>query len=110
MKTFDNERILDYISTKGGRSIPKPTFGDRITIADWVKKEEPKKERIKRKLTCLEKLQRAGYVRTYIECSLGIVVLNRIVVFRECSRIYSNVRSVYYSDLKGERYSQLYYK
>jgi len=107
MKTFDNERILDYISTKGGRSIPKPNFGDRITIADWVKKEVPKVRIEKRKLTCLEKLQRKGYVRTYIECSLGIVVLSKVVVFRECARIYSNVRSVYYGTAK-DTYSQMY--
>jgi hypothetical protein len=109
MKTFSEERILDFISTKGGRSIPKPNFGDRITIADWFSKEEPKVKIEKRKLTCHQKLVRAGYVRTYIECSLGIVVLNKIVVFRECNKIYRGVKSVYYG-ASEDKYSQLYYK
>ena len=107
MKTYDNERILDFISTKGGRSIPKPNFGDKITIEDWFKKEIPKVKREKIKLTCLEKLVREGYVRTYIECSLGIVVLSRVVVFRECARIYRGVKSVYYGTAK-DTYSQMF--
>ena len=110
MKTFDNERILDYISTKGGRTLPKPTFGDKITIQDWFVKEVPKVKREKVKLTCHQKLVREGYVRTYIECSLGIVVLSKVVVFRECAKIYREVKSVYYGTKNGERYSQLYNK
>ena len=108
MKTFNEERILDYISTKGGRSIPKPTYGDNITIEDWYVKEVQKKERVKIKLTCQQKLQRKGYVRTYIECSLGIVVLSKVVVFRECARIYRGVKSVYYGTAK-DTYSQMYH-
>ena len=108
MKTFDNERILDYISTKGGRSIPKPSFGDKITIEDWYVKDQPVVKREKKKLTCHQKLMRAGYVRTYIECSLGIVVLSRVVVFRECARIFQGVKSVYYGTAK-DTYSQMYH-
>lgn len=109
MKTFDNERILDYISTKGGRSIPKPTFGDKITIEDWyVKKDQPVRVKSKKKLNCHQKLVRAGYVRTYIECSLGIVVLSRVVVFRECAKIYRGVKSVYYGTAK-DTYSQMFH-
>lgn len=107
MKTFSEERILDFISTKGGRTIPKPNFGDKITIEDWFKKEVPKKERVKIKLTSHQKLVREGYVRTYIECSLGIVVLSRVVVFRECSKIYRGVKSVYYGTAK-DTYSQMF--
>ena len=107
MKTFSEERILDFISTKGGRSIPKPNFGDKITIEDWYVKQVPKIKREKKKLTCHQKLVREGYVRTYIECSLGIVVLSRIVVFRECARIYRGVKSVYYGTAK-DTYSQMF--
>ena len=107
MKTFSEERILDFISTKGGRSIPKPNFGDKITIEDWYVKEIPKVKREKKKLTCHQKLMREGYIRTYIECSLGIVVLSRVVVFRECARIYRGVKSVYYGTAK-DTYSQMF--
>lgn len=108
MKTFSEERILDFISTKGGRTIPKPNFGDKITIEDWyAKKDQPVVKREKKKLTCHQKLVREGYVRTYIECSLGIVVLSKVVVFRECARIYRGVKSVYYGTAK-DTYSQMF--
>lgn len=107
MKTFDNERVLDYISTKGGRSIPKPNFGDKITIEDWYVKDQPVVKRKKKKLTCHQKLVMEGYVRTYIECSLGIVVLSRVVVFRECAKIYRGVKAVYYGTAK-DTYSQMF--
>lgn len=109
MKRIDNDNTLDWYNTRGGRTIVKPVFGDRLSFNDWFKK--PAKEKIipKTKPTLLEKLRRNGYVRTYIECDRGIVCLNRVVVFRECSRIFQGVKSVYYSTEK-EKYSKIYYK
>jgi hypothetical protein len=106
MKRIGEEWTLDWYNTRGGRTIIKPTFGERVDVLHLYRKDAPKEKIINTKKSILNKLQ-SKYIRTYIETSKGITILNRVVVFRECANIFQGVQSVYYENGKG-MFSKLY--
>ena len=107
MKRIGEEWALDWYNTRGGRTIIKPTFGERVDVLHLYRKEAPKEKIINTKKSILNKLQSKGYIRTYIEYKGGMTISNRILVFKEASRIFKGVVSVYYEDGKG-MFSKLY--
>jgi hypothetical protein len=101
MKLVNEEWALDWYNSRGGRVVIKPCFGERVSVHHYLEKDAPKEKIIKRKKSLYQTLQSKGYIRTYIETSKGITILNRVVVFRECANIFQGVKSVYYEDNKG---------
>lgn len=101
MKKIGEEWALDWYNTRGGRTIIKPSFGERVSVHHLLEKTPVKNRLTKEKKTCKDKLTSKGYIRTYIETSKGMITLNKIIVFRECTNIFQGVRSVYYEDRRG---------
>ena len=100
MKRIGEEWALDWYNTRGGRTIIKPTFGERVDVLHLYRKEAPKEKIINTKKSILNKLQ-SKYIRTYIETPKGMITLNKVIVFRECANIFQGVQSVYYEDRRG---------
>jgi hypothetical protein len=92
---------LDWYNTRGGRTITKPCFGEKVDVLHLFKKDEPKEKIIPKKKSLLEILQAKGYIKTYIETSKGIIISHKVITFRESKNIFKGVKSVYYEDRKG---------
>jgi hypothetical protein len=101
VKKISDEWVLDWYNTRGGRTIVKPCFGERVSVHHLLEKAPAKERLTKEKKTCKDKLTSKGYTRTYIETNKGMITLNKVVVFRECVNIFQGVRSVYYEDRRG---------
>lgn len=107
MRTTENEWALDWYNTRGGRTIIKPSFGEKVDVLHLLKKAAPKEKIISKKKSLYETLQAKGYIKTYIETSKGVNVFSKVITFRECNNIFKGVVSVYYEDRKG-MFSKLY--
>jgi len=111
MKRIDQEFILDWYNTRGGRVIVKPKFGDKVTAKECLapkKKDIPKKKiHSKRKVQTLKQFIKLNYTTTYVETSTGVVTLLRPITIETIKRNYPTAKSVYWGNSKLDIFSNI---
>ena len=111
MKRIDQEFILDWYNTRGGRVIVKPKFGEKVTIKECltpIKKDKPKKKiHSKRKAQTLKEFIKQNYKETYVELSTGLITLLRPVTIETIKRNYPSAKTVYWGNSKEDVFSNI---
>jgi hypothetical protein len=114
MKQINQENLLDWYNTRGGRVIIKPTFGDKLTSRDILFPPAEKKK-VKRKIkseTFVESLKRRGFQKTYITKVQGgkqkVIVHPKLLDLSVIKARCRGFVSVYYGDLAENNFSKVY--
>ncbi len=113
MKRIENESLLDWYNTRGGRTIVKPPICDRLTAKECLMtgvKKRPKKKIVpKERKQSLKKFIKANYDRTYIEVGTQTITLLRGMSVEFVKRSYPSVKSIYWGNSKEDVFSNVMY-
>jgi|694.fasta_scaffold82190_6 hypothetical protein len=112
MKRISEEWALDWYNTRGGRTIIKPKFGERITIKECLTpkvKDAPRKKiiQIKKKEISLKQFIKINYNRTYIEVGRETIILLRPLSVEGVKRLFPRAKSIYWENTKEESFSNI---
>jgi hypothetical protein len=112
MKRIDTDSLLDWYNTRGGRTIIKPKFGERISIKECLTpkvKSTPKRKivQIKKKEISLKQFIKNNYNRTYIEVGRETIVLLRPLSVEGVKRLFPRAKSIYWENTKEELFSNI---
>ena len=112
MKRISEEWALDWYNTRGGRTIVKPFFGERVTIKECLTpkvKDAPKKKivQIKKKEVTLKQFIKSNYNRTYIEVGKETIILLRPLSIEGVKRLFPSVKSIYWENSKTDVFSNI---
>ena len=112
MKRISEEWALDWYNTRGGRTIIKPKFGERVTIKECLTskvKDAPRKKiiQIKKKEVTLKQFIKSNYNRTYIEVGRQTVTLLRPLSVEGVKRLFPRAKSVYWENSKEEIFTDV---
>ena len=112
MKRISEEWALDWYNTRGGRTIIKPKFGERVTIKECLTskvKDAPRKKiiQIKKKEVTLKQFIKNNYNRTYIEVGRQTVTLLRPLSVEGVKRLFPRAKSVYWENSKEEIFTDV---
>ena len=111
MRTTENEWALDWYNTRGGRTIIKPKFGEKVSIRECLAPKEKiiqkKKIHSKRKVQTLKEFIKQNYNQTYVETSTGVVTLLRPVTIETIKRKFPTAKSVYWGNSKLDIFSNI---
>ena len=110
MERINQESLLDWYNTRGGRVIIKPTFGDKLTSRDVIGSPLKKNKKVKTKKveTFVQSLERKGFKVGYVQLSGGRVRKTKLMSLEDVKARFTGVESVYFRDLEGKNYSKVY--
>lgn len=103
MQKINQDNLLDWYNTRGGRTIIKPCFGERVTIKECLtskKKDAPRKKIIplKKKEVTLKQFIKNNYNRTYIEVGRQTITLLRPLSVEGVKRLFPRAKSIYWEN------------
>lgn len=101
MKKIGEEWALDWYTTRGGRTIIKPTFGENLKLRDLlgVVKTAPKKKKAAKGVKDnLYSFLCDNYDRTYICTEGNVVVIKRVMMPNTIKRSYPTAKSCYWGN------------
>jgi hypothetical protein len=112
MQKINQDNLLDWYNTRGGRTIIKPKFGERVTIKECLTskvKDAPKKKivQIKKKKVTLKQFIKNNYNRTYIEVGRQTVTLLRPLSVEGVKRLFPRAKSIYWENTKEEVFTDV---
>ena len=110
MRTTGDEWALDWYTTKGGRTIIKPTFGESLKLRDLlgVVKTAPKKKRAaKKEKDNLYSFLLQNYDRTYICTEGNVVVIKRVMMPNTIKRSFPTAGSCYWGNSELDIFSNV---
>jgi hypothetical protein len=112
---YGSEGVMDYISTKAGRIVNIPRFGDSVTLKDIIKKPvKPRETLVKPK----KEIDLSMWNRTIIQIVVSggedkdgnpinrtsVIELLRVIPPREVKRLYPSTICVWYENkVRGVR-------
>jgi hypothetical protein len=109
MKKIGEEWALDWYTTKGGRTISKPKFGESLKLRDLLGvKTAPKKKIVPKTKVSLGDFLRKEYDTTFIECSAGVVTLRYVCNINKVKKMFPTAKSVYFWSRERDIFSNIY--
>lgn len=100
MRKVGEEWALDWYTTRGGRTIIKPTFGENLKLRDLlgVKSAPKKKKAAKGIKDNLYSFLCDNYDRTYICTEGNVVVIKRVMMPNTIKRKFPTAKSCYWGN------------
>ncbi len=110
MERINQESLLDWYNTRGGRVIIKPTFVDKLTSRDIIGSPLKKRKKVtfKKVETFVQSLKRRRFQKTYIQRGKECKVISKLIGLDAVKVRFNGVESVYYGDFEGKNFSKVY--
>jgi hypothetical protein len=110
MKKIGEEWALDWYTTRGGRTIIKPTFGESLKLRDLlgVVKTAPKKKKAAKGVKDnLYSFLLQNYDRTYICTEGNVIIIKRVMMPNTIKRSYPTAKSCYWGNNELDIFSNI---